>query len=435
MATSTPLDSSFEIEAQLKSLRSQHGSKSSLLTRGDIVDALGCTDRRARTLQEKIRKGKVVQMQPVLADKHERTENTWGITLPATNIHTLEGLIEYCQVDLTVWEVEKFVAKKWEMGSVGTDGKPTTTPLFQVKAWLKRKQAESNVLESVEKLKAELKAEFKGIRSPYKPIIRSAKKSGYMLEVNIPDLHVGKLAWSQETGYQDYDAKIAVNLFNTALESIIDRSGDYRFDKILFVVGNDLLHTDNRQGTTEAGTPVDTDGRYHKSFLSARRMITSAIERLRLLAPVDVVVVPGNHDTLSAWHLGDSLECTFMNCPDVTIDNTPLPRKYYQFGKVMLMLTHGNKGKLLDYPVLMAVERPGMFGATIHREAHTGHTHATKVQEVHGVRIRTVAALCPPDSWHSENAFVGNVRSAEGFIWNKDAGLVGTAIYNVPEDK
>ena len=32
-------------------------------------------------------------------------------------IHTLDQLLEYCQVDLTIWEVERFVVNKWEVGA------------------------------------------------------------------------------------------------------------------------------------------------------------------------------------------------------------------------------------------------------------------------------------------------------------------------------
>jgi hypothetical protein len=94
------------------------------------------------------------------------------------------------------------------------------------------------------------------------------------------------------------------------------------------------------------------------------------------------------------------------------------------------MFTHGDKGKRNDYPLLMATEQPEMFGQTKYREAHTGHTHQTKLDEQHGVRVRVLPALCEADDWHAENAFVGNLRSAEAYVWNKDEGLINIAITN-----
>jgi hypothetical protein len=122
----------------------------------------------------------------------------------------------------------------------------------------------------------------------------------------------------------------------------------------------------------------------------------------------------------------------YANCPDVTVDNEPAQRKYVEFGRCMVLLTHGDKGKREDYPLLMATEQPAMFGRTLYREAHTGHLHQTKVQEYHGVRVRILPSLAGADAWHAENGYVGNIRAAEAFVWSADEGLVATAYYTVP---
>jgi hypothetical protein len=95
----------------------------------------------------------------------------------------------------------------------------------------------------------------------------------------------------------------------------------------------------------------------------------------------------------------------------------------------MLMFTHGDKGKRTEYPSLMASERAAMWGRTLYRECHTGHTHMTKLDEKYGCRVRVLPALCPPDDWHSENGLVGNLRNAEAYIWNKDEGIICISVY------
>lgn len=400
------------------------GVEPSAATRAQLVALCGVTDNQAKTWQRHLRKGQAPTRAP--EEQHEQKGDTWQISLPKTRIHTLEQLLEHAKVDLTIWTVERFIVNKWEMGSVDKEGEPQTTPLYQVKAWLKRNVVATAVKAEIEQLKLDAKRAARSY-----PALRRPKSTGYMLELSIPDLHVGKMAWGKETGYEDYDIKLAKHCFEQALTALIERTSSYRFDQVLLVLGNDLLHTDNRQGATEAGTAVDTDGRYHKAFYETRLMVTDAIERLRGVAPVMTKMVPGNHDYLSTWHLGDSLECTFAKCKDVTIDNAPTGRKYHQFGRVMLMFAHGNKGKLADYPLVMATEQPTMFGATQHREAHTGDKHTTRVHEYHGVKVRISPALCASDSWHSENLFVGNARSAEAFVWHQDEGLVGTAVFTV----
>jgi len=54
-------------------------------------------------------------------------------------IKTLEDLIKACDIDLNVWEVERHVINKWEVGAKGNVGLHVE-PLFQVKAWLIRKE-------------------------------------------------------------------------------------------------------------------------------------------------------------------------------------------------------------------------------------------------------------------------------------------------------
>lgn len=363
--------------------------------------------------------------EPAVSETNEIVGDTWSISLPKTRISTLKELLDHCKVDLSIWEVERFIVNKWEMGFTTLAKTADYIPLFQVKATLKKRTQIIAVREEIERLKNEAMLEA---REP-EPIERPVKASGNMLEVNIPDAHFGKLAWPTETGYEPYDTKIASATYMRAVNTLLDRVSGYKFDQIVYVVGNDLFNSDDLESRTTKGTVVTTDGRYHKTFYKVRHTITETIEMLRKIAPVRVIMVPGNHDNLSVWHLGDSLECTFAKYPDVEIDNVPTYRKYHRFGNVMLMFTHGDKAKRTDYPLLMATEKPELFGATKFREAHTGHTHMTKLDEQHGVRVRVLPALSPPDDWHSENGFVGNLRNAEAYIWNKDEGLIGTAVY------
>lgn len=264
------------------------------------------------------------------------------------------------------------------------------------------------------------------------PVCVPAHVGDCMLEISIPDLHAGKLAWGPETGHQPYDLKIAKADFETALAALLERTDLVRVGKILFVVGNDLLHSDNAQATTTGGTPQDTDSRYHKTFLMVRRLMVDAIQELKQIAPVEVVMVPGNHDTLAVWHLGDSLAMRFENDPLVTVNNDPTLRKYVQHGKVMLMFVHGHQGKHSDYPNVMAAEKPQMWGETVFREAHVGHRHQDKVEEFHGVKVVTIPSLSAADAWHSAMQYVGNGRSAESFLWSPSEGKIASAFYTVP---
>jgi len=366
---------------------------------------------------------------PVLTESNTVKGDTWEIALPKSRIHTLEQLIEYFQIDLTLWEVERFVANKWEMGY--TSGPKVTKTaaveqLFQVKAFLKRKK---NIADAQKEIAALLALAKDQIKSP-KEIKRHSGKKGGMLEINLTDHHFGKLAWQLETLAANYDVKIATAVFHRALSALLDRSPYGVYEEIWFIVGNDLFNADNTQGTTTAGTQVESDVRIRKTFVTVRTLMVRAIEMLRHLADkVKVIVVPGNHDFNSTWHLGDSLELYFSQHGDVEIDNAPSPRKYHVYGNTLIGYTHGDKGKMKDLPLLMTVEAREQYGQTLFHEWHTGHTHQTSTTEHHGIRVRVLPALCPPDKWHSEMGFVGNLRSSEAFHWDKIQGLTNIIIY------
>ena len=369
---------------------------------------------------------------PTVTETIEEAGGRRDISLPSTRIHTLEQLIEHCKIDLSIWEVERFVCNKWEVGAKDDAGKIIVEPLFQVKATLRRRKELFSARRELEAMKNEFKAWAKPCKSVVSP---KRPSSGYLLEVNIPDAHFGKLAWDAETGWGNYDTAIAEKTWLEAVEALIERCGGFRFDRILFVVGNDLLNSDNAEGTTTRGTKVTTDGRYQKTFVLVRKTMVATALRLKhyFQCPVDIVMVGGNHDYQSVFCLGDALECWFHADPDVSVDNKPRARKYYQFGRVMIMLTHGDKGKKTDYPLLMATEQPQMFAETKYHEIHTGHEHTRRVDEKMGILIRTLTSLCTEDDWHAENGFVGNSKSAEALIWHKNEGLVGTAFYTRQE--
>src|SRR5689334_6849187 len=61
-------------------------------------------------------------------------------TVMIPGLKTLDDLLKHMKVDLSVWDVERHVINKWEVGSKHPrTGEVTVTPLFQIKAWLKRK--------------------------------------------------------------------------------------------------------------------------------------------------------------------------------------------------------------------------------------------------------------------------------------------------------
>src|SRR5690606_13006693 len=84
----------------------------------------------------------------------------------------------------------------------------------------------------------------------------SQRKAGkYLYEISIPDLHLSKLCWSDETGYQNYDIEIACNLYRNAVEDLLSKIDLDSVERFLLPVGNDFFNSDGMQMMTTAGTP------------------------------------------------------------------------------------------------------------------------------------------------------------------------------------
>lgn len=354
----------------------------------------------------------------------------------SSRIHTLEQLLAYAEVDRERWDVEKFVVNKWEMGAKHPEtGEILTEPLFQVKAWLKRR---AGVEVATRAAVAEMLEDMRRHAPKHARVMypKADKAERHSLVLSVPDLHLGKLAWGKETG-ADYDLKITKELFRTAVRTLVTRTRGFQFEEIVLPCGNDLFQSDNYKNMTTAGTPVDSDGRWQQVITEGRRMLVEAIDYLAGIAPVRVVMVPGNHDMERVFSTGEILSAWYRNDANVTVDNTPRSRKYWEYGQCLVMWTHGDKEKRDNLPLIAATENAAGWGRTKFREVHTGHLHCLRstkfkdVEEFSGVRVRILPSLSAPDQWHDSKGFF-NIRSAEALVYHRENGCVATMSYNLP---
>jgi len=251
-------------------------------------------------------------------------------------------------------------------------------------------------------------------------------ESGIMCEIGIPDLHVGKASW-------DGKRSEIIRHFNNVSDELLSMAAAQNPEQILIPIGNDLIHIDNMDKKTTKGTDQDVEGKPQFMFENAVQMFITFIRKAREIAPVKVVIVSGNHDELTSFHVGVALKAFFHDCNDVEIDNGISSRKYVQWGTVLLGFVHGGKedAKPEKLPLLMAVEKPKAWSETTHREWHLGDKHHRKdvawklTDSDCGVHCRILPSLCATDSWHHKKGFVGQPRVADLYIYSKDRGFVG----------
>jgi transposase-like protein len=354
----------------------------------------------------------------------ERENTATGSIITAEKPGTKEDAAKLFKVDLSIWEPERMVINSWDvtmkLGS-GDSKYPKTETNYQVKVWFRLRKNEPTI--------EELSKIFQDLTKNYKPqniktIRRRKIDSSYMLELSIADLHLGKLAWHQETG-ENYDIKIARKRFMYCLNDLLDKSLSYDPKKILFVIGNDYFNADNPENMTAKGTVQDCDVRWQKRYMSGCKLMVDAVEVLRSICPVDIVVIPGNHDKQTSFYLGEWLSAWYKECKDVSINNCPLERKYYVWGNSLIGLTHGEKIKYNELPLIMATEVPELWSKTVFREIHTGHWHREIAHDIKGITVRSLKSPTGTDSWHYGKGFIGSIKGAEAFIWHNKYGLEG----------
>ena len=271
--------------------------------------------------------------------------------------------------------------------------------------------------------------------SPHYPSIkRKIKLNNHLLVINPADIHIGKYANHLETG-DGYNVEIACERVLEGLQGLIDKSKGFEVDRVLFCIGNDILHIDNVYNTTTAGTNQDVDGKWWEHFEIALALYVKCVEILREIAPVDVIHSMSNHDYQSGFHLAHALKSWFRNDSEVTFDISVAHRKYYQYGKNLIGLEHGDGAKMANLPLTMAQERPLLWSETTHRYWYLHHLHHKvkhkwlDAKDFIGVTVEYMRSPSGTDSWHSRKGYVGVPRAIESFLHQKDSGQVARLVH------
>lgn len=284
---------------------------------------------------------------------------------------------------------------------------------------VKRKKVTSNELE-------ELTEWAENYRPDYRQFNHNKPEGKHCLLISIADVHVEDVAWG--------NISEAEQVYKDSLQRVIERAlgMNYNISQIVYPFGQDMGAIDNPDHTTAAGTPQDTSVNFEGGFSARKRIGISSIDFLSGYAPVHVPIVPGNHDPTTNWQLGEIFSVWFRDHDNVEIDNffketrgsiIPWPRKYYRWVNNLIMFTHGDQEKDINYGAIMNNEQPKAFGAVEYREVIRGHFHGRRdqylaLEDSFGVHVRTVPSLVPSNQWHIFKGYIGKRRGAMGIVYS-----------------
>ena len=280
--------------------------------------------------------------------------------------------------------------------------------------------------EGKDDFKKDLLDSFKKHSPKYPKIERGISKDGHLLVIDIADLHINKYATAELTG-ADYNSEIAVERAIEGTKGLLQAASGYNIDKIVFVMGNDVLNTDNLQKQTTKGTNQDTDKDWFTAFVIAKKCYVECIELCLAVADVDAIHCPSNHDFMSGCFLAETVAAHFRLSENITFKTSPAYRKYYQYYGNMLEFEHGDKGKAADLPLVMAQNEPRLWADTKFRYGYLHHIHHSDVKQYQsskdyiGCNITYLRSPSSADIWHSDSSYL-NMVAVEGFIHSKEHG-------------
>jgi Icc-related predicted phosphoesterase len=367
---------------------------------------------------------KDLKSKDVLLDKLNETENKLELSLKSYKIQDVETAAELAGIDLSNWKC---------VGKTVRASQNNKNPWYIVEGKFKpRDLNDVSPEEMVENfreilLKHEPPTDF--IEPP------KHKKLDNMALFNFYDHHIGKRIQADVTGNgKEWTTAIAKESMLCATDYFIDRTKD-EVQKVMFVLGNDLLNIDNPENTTTKGTPQRNDVDYKHLILESEDLLITVLEKLLHYFTVEVVVVPGNHDTNLVFLLGEILKHYFSNNPNIEIDNDLPLLKYKQFGEVALGFVHGSEQIKKKYvlPMMMMQQRPDLAKCR-YKEFHTGHLHQTRntqiteVAEEYGILMRILPTLSPTCEWANGKGFQGQ-QATECIVYNRDYGPIATYRY------
>lgn len=263
---------------------------------------------------------------------------------------------------------------------------------------------------------------FKDIPA-YEPQPVDVQASNLLSVYPVFDLHHGMLAWSDETGHQDYDLDLAASDLRNAMA---------RLDKMtpvggeaLLILGGDTLHiNDQTNATPQSKHQLDADGRYYKVLDTAIKSIAWLIEHLaHRHDKVKVRVLRGNHDIESHLALSFALAERYRDISRIVIEKTPHDLFLHKHGQCMIAAHHGDKSPPQRLAMMIA-DVCTFWSETRHRHILTGHIHHDSAKDFPGVKWQSLRAFCPPDAY---GAGFSSRRALRVMVFDDKKGLVLTA--------
>lgn len=258
---------------------------------------------------------------------------------------------------------------------------------------------------------------------PAAPVVQKLHPTSNELETLIcmGDPHFGMLAWDKETD-EDWDVDIARDIHTKAIRRALELSPPS--SRLIILNLGDAVHADGNNAMTTAGTRVDVDSRWPKVVgIFVETMNLAITEGLQKHDHVEMVTIPGNHDSLTAIVIRMILAERWRNNPRVTIADNLKMIWGHRFGSNLICAMHGDKTRLNNIPILIAQDYRKDWGQSEHAIVYAGHVHHAKRQEFPGIEVEYFRTLASKDQWHHASGYRSK-RSLRCDVFHHEHGRI-----------
>ena len=322
-------------------------------------------------------------------------------------IKSIDELIEKCGIDTSVWEITKYVQNYWGNSS---------TPHWQVKAWLAKKKEEQLFQESFVEFLASYQPVSQEIMSP----IVDFRKDDASLIINKQDSHLNKY---DIEGNNDVDERLSNILYKVEMianQAVLSNN----LENITYIIGSDEFNSEFT-GMTTKGTPQTNTHTYQQSFeYICNHEVLMITMLLQYAKNVNVVYVPGNHDEYVGWHMVNWLQTYFRETTRIIFDVSPKYRKYISYGNSAMMFNHGDAIKPSKLAAMFPIEYREDWSSHSNFYIFTGDKHHEVSHDFHGIKFYQISAFSNSKSlWDDKNGHTCSKGEVTAFLIDKEQGM------------
>ena len=239
---------------------------------------------------------------------------------------TADDILDFFNLSNKEWKVTDYHITMYQASN--KDSLKGKTDLYSVRT--KFKKIEEGEVVDYDKIKETLLEVLNEISVADPPIeLDMSDSNNTTLVVNIPDLHLNKYTSIDTLGVV-YDSKIAQQRYLDSLNYIFNKD---KSKKCILVVGEDYFNIDNLEKSTTKGTPQTTHLTYYEMYRHGFSILKHVLtEMSKKYSEIEVILVQGNHDTISTFTLVIALQAYFKDFSNINWDTSAVSRKYRQIG-------------------------------------------------------------------------------------------------------